>query len=72
MTEGRRGTTCLLLLRDFKERYPYYRGACAVCGSETEFVGEIKASQSEETCGQGRTSGTKELRLRPRDEIRES
>ena len=49
----------LTLLRDFKERYPYYRGACAVCGSETEFVGEIKASQREETAAK---AGRVELR----------
>ena len=49
----------LTLLRDFKERYPYYRGACAVCGSETEFVGEIKASQREESAAK---AGRVELR----------
>ena len=49
----------LTLLRDFKERYPYYRGACGICGSDTEFVGEIKASQSEETAAK---AGRVELR----------
>ena len=49
----------LVLLKDFKERYPYYRGACALCGAETAFVGEIKASQSEESAAK---AGRVELR----------
>lgn len=37
-----------LLLADFKERYPYYRGKCEHCAcEETDFVGEISASDVE-------------------------